>query len=313
MTVNEPYPSLSDNLPMNWPNKQTGLRVIIQPSSERVQSIEDVFTRVDSSDSADLVVRRIDSATFQFKRLDPLISKWARLINVTLRLGLPEVLQEVSHFNFHLYRHNNTNFLQHEVEVMLHKLMQTVRSGEEVYVRDGEFDMPLLSDRENTIFVQSQHDNRVFYGLTVKNYSSHNLFPYLVYFDPSDYSIQVMSLGLHAGICYADIAIQLWYHPPSAAMPVPLPARHGDGSPSELPIGYGEPNADAFTFWVPDGVASDVGFLRLFVTATYIDMTVLEQSSPFFASRGAKKTRPPPLEVWGAWTYVLRTEESRSQ
>jgi hypothetical protein len=204
MIANEPYPLLSGNLPINWPNKQIGLRVVIQPSSEEVQSIENVFTRVNSSEGADLVVRRIDSATFQFKRLDPLISKWAQSIDVTPKLGLPEVLQEVSHFNFHLYRHNNANFLQHEVEVVLHRLTHIVDSDEEMYVRDGEFDMPLFSNRGNTIFVQSQRDNSVFYGLTVKNYSSHNLFPYLVYFDPSNYSIQVTSLDLHAGIRYAD-------------------------------------------------------------------------------------------------------------
>src|ERR1700733_1453987 len=142
MIANELYPLLSGNLPINWPNKQIELRVVIQPSSEEVQSIENVFTRVNSSDGADLVVRRIDSATFQFKRLDPLISKWAQSIDVTPKLGLPEVLQEVSHFNFHLYRHNNANFLQHEVEVVLHRLTHIVDSDEEMYVRDGEFDMP---------------------------------------------------------------------------------------------------------------------------------------------------------------------------
>ena len=204
MIANEPYPPLSDNLPMNWPNKQFGLRVVIHPSSEEAQSIEDVFTRVNSSDSADLVVRRISSTTFQFKRLDPLISKWAQSIDVTPKLGLQEVLQEVSHFNFHLYRHNSANLLQHEVEVVLHRLMHTVDSDEDMYVRDGKFDMPLFPNRGNTIFVQSQHANSVFYGLTVKNYSSCNLFPYLVYFDPSNYSIQVRSPDLHAGIRYAD-------------------------------------------------------------------------------------------------------------
>jgi len=279
--------------------------------------MEHNFLRVSSADGADLVVRRIGSATFLFKRLDPLMSTWAQLIDVKSKLGLSEVLQEVSHFNFHLYHHTSASPLQQDVEVVLHQLTHIVDSEKDMYIPDGEFDMPLFSNRANTIFVHSQPTasvdcKRVFYGLSVKNYSGYNLFPYLIYFDPSDYSMQVMSLYLHV-TCYAYIALQFWYHPSAAASSAPLAARYGDGRPSELSVGYGEANVDALEFSLPEGATSDVGFLRLFVTTTYVDMTVVEQSSPFFAARGAKKMRPPPLNIWDAWTYVLRTEETRSK
>jgi len=119
--------------------------------------------------------------------------------------------------------------------------------------------------------------------------------------------MQVMSLCLHV-TCYAYIALQFWYHPPAATSSAPLAARYRDGRPSELSVGYGEANVDASRILITRGRDLDVGFLRLFVTTTYVDMTVVEQSSPFFAARGAKKMRPPPLNIWDAWTYVLRTE-----
>jgi hypothetical protein len=79
---------------------------------------------------------------------------------------------------------------------------------------------------------------------------------------------------------------------------------------SELPIGYGEADVEALEFTLNDDVTSDVAFLRLFVSTTYIDMLVLEQTSPFFMSRGGRKVKPPSMDVWDAWTYVIKTEES---
>jgi hypothetical protein len=77
---------------------------------------------------------------------------------------------------------------------------------------------------------------------------------------------------------------------------------------SKLLVGYGAANLEAFEFWLPDDVTSDVNFLRLFVSTTSVDMRVLEQSSPFFAGRGGCKKKPPSQPVWDAWTYVITTE-----
>ena len=87
-------------------------------------------------------------------------------------------------------------------------------------------------------------------------------------------------------------------------MSAPLAAR------SALPVGYGEANIDALEFSLADGVTSDVGFLRLFVSTTYVDLTVLEQSSPFLSARGGKREMPPRVDIWDVWTFVLRTVET---
>ena len=95
-------------------------------------------------------------------------------------------------------------------------------------------------------------------------------------------------------------------------MAAPLAARHEDGRPSELPVGYGSAGGEALEFFLVDGVTSDVGFLRLFVSTTYVDMTALEQPALLYAERGSKMVTPPSLDIWDAWTYVLKTERQRS-
>jgi hypothetical protein len=99
-------------------------------------------------------------------------------------------------------------------------------------------------------------------------------------------------------------------------MASPLPAPKED-MVSELAVGYGEANAELIVFELPKGVTSEVTFLKLFVSTTYVDMTALGQSfpsdatcgvgmSPFSATRGAiRKIRPSVEDVWDEWTYVF--------
>jgi len=185
-------------------------------------------------------------------------------------------------------------------------------SEEAIYMPDGICNVSLIPNRdsENTVFIPSKGTTtqRVFYGLTVKNNSGRKLFPYLLNFDPSDYSIQVRSSYLYgATTCYTDLIPQSWYHPPAETMDAPLPPRHRDSKAFELKVGYGAAGVEAFEFSLADGLNSDVTFLKLFVSTVYVDMMVLEQSSPFLNPRGGKKVKPPTVDVWDAWTYVLKT------
>jgi hypothetical protein len=89
-------------------------------------------------------------------------------------------------------------------------------------------------------------------------------------------------------------------------MAAPLPAQQNDNRPSELQVGYGQADVEAFQFTLPNGIPAEVGFLRLFVSTTYVDMSVLEQQSPLVACGVAMK-KPPAMDIWDAWTYVLKT------
>ena len=89
-------------------------------------------------------------------------------------------------------------------------------------------------------------------------------------------------------------------------MAAPLPARHKNKGPSELKIGYGQADVEAFQFTLADGIPADVGFLKLFVSTTYVDMSILEQQSPFLVAHGGSRMKPPVMDIWDAWTYVLK-------
>jgi hypothetical protein len=94
-------------------------------------------------------------------------------------------------------------------------------------------------------------------------------------------------------------------------MASPLPAQK-DNMVSELAVSYGEANAKLIVFKLPEGVTSEVTFLKLFVSTTYVDMTALEQSSPFDATRGAAREVPPPPDYWDEWTYAFKAQWNRS-
>jgi hypothetical protein len=91
-------------------------------------------------------------------------------------------------------------------------------------------------------------------------------------------------------------------------MAAPLRARHAGGGPSsDLQVGYGEANAKTICFSLADEINADVTSLRLFVSTAYVDMSTLEQLSPFLNTRGARLEAPPSMPIWYAWTYILRT------
>ena len=302
---------------LNWRQKENVLRVFIHQPRDVVKSLKNVFSLVNSSDSADLVIRHTRGGTLQLERLDPVISRYARVLDyIRPNSCLSDILRGVSHFHFHLSRRNSANPLKQEVEVVLHRLSQCNPeqiSEEAIYMPDGDIGMPLALDRENIVFIPREtttayNNNRVFFGLTVKNNSGRKLFPYLLNFDPSDYSIQVRSSYLHgATTCYTDLIPQSWYHPPAETMDAPLSPRHRNSRAYELKVGYGVAGVEAFEFSLADGLNSDVTFLKLFVSTVYVDMTVIEQSSPFLNHRGGKKVKPPTVDVWDAWTYVFKT------
>jgi len=85
----------------------------------------------------------------------------------------------------------------------------------------------------------------------------------------------------------------------------PLPAQK-QNMVSELAVGYKEANAEAIMFELPEGVTSEVTFLKLLASTTYVDMKAIEQSSPFDATRGAKRKKPPSVDLWDEWTYAFK-------
>ena len=193
-------------LMLNWRPDANILKVFVNPPDNDVKSIEHVYSVVDYSESPDLTIHCTPGGARRFERLDLIMSKYAQLLNdIPPEPSLSEVLKGVSHFNFHLSRGNIGKPLEQLVDVVLHPLTQSNPdqiSEEAIYMPDGNVGMPLAVDCENIVYAASE-DQDLFYGLCVTNKSGRHLFPYFVYFDPSDYSIQVRSRCLYSVTFFA--------------------------------------------------------------------------------------------------------------
>jgi hypothetical protein len=74
----------------------------------------------------------------------------------------------------------------------------------------------------------------------------------------------------------------------------PLPKQKSDDEPSKLSIGYGSFGSDPLYFLLPPDVQVEVGLLKVFVSAAYVDPI-----------RFAKRMVPPSNHVWDAWNFML--------
>jgi hypothetical protein len=166
------------------------------------QPTGDLFSAVESADRADIAVLHDDRGGLLLERFDPLMRRHANRLVPTTYEVISGALDAISHFNYHLYRRNDPSPLKGLITVRLHRLekQQSNRlfpiyapASDDllscdpepiIYAGGGPFEVPEVKEA-----VIPNDDN--FYGLTLENHSQLDLFPYVFYFDPSDYSIQV--------------------------------------------------------------------------------------------------------------------------
>ncbi|KZT70653.1 hypothetical protein DAEQUDRAFT_764523 [Daedalea quercina L-15889] len=254
---------------------------------------------VGPNDYSDVTIHLGTGNGWQLERLDPLTSRHAsRIMNIP-RGDVSEVLDAVARFNFNLYRRNPQAPIRNQFAVELHQLEMAPESGlrpilrpigENYFTNPAEDVVCAEGSSYNVDPVQEAviTDMKPYYGLTLVNDSEFDLFPCVFYFDPNDYSIQS------------------WYMPHSQTMLPPLP-RKGD-SPSRLPIGYGASGTDSLRFSLPQGAKMDSGFLKVFVSTTYVDMRSVQQSSILDRySRSTTQTQKDTefIGTWDEWTSVL--------
>jgi hypothetical protein len=141
------------------------------------------FVQVSERANADIVVKR-GSATDQIldiERLDSLIPKYANKLD-----HFPYIFGGIVQFNYHLARHRGDDPFEQKVSLELFRLKQ--HSNME-WMPDEKIGN-LLNNNDARVHA----DKAARYGLAITNRSHDDLFPYLFYFDPSDYSISVRYL-----------------------------------------------------------------------------------------------------------------------
>jgi hypothetical protein len=146
------------------------------------------FVQVHARTNADIVVKRGSAGNkdLVIERLDPLISKYASAttqFNPTRKLDyFPYIFDAIARFNYYLSWCNGNDVLGEQVSMELFKLKRPLEGG--AWVPNEEVGNLL----DNNV-ARLSADKEASYGLTMFNHSSHDLFPYLFYFE--DYSISV--------------------------------------------------------------------------------------------------------------------------
>ena len=156
---------------------------------------------VGPNEPADVAIFHGSEDTLMLERKDPIVPRYATPIIEIKKERIEDILDGVAHFNFHLFRRNESKPLKQEVTVKLHRLQkkedipQAVQIARPpVYIPTGDDLFTTTTSTESTTDDLKEaviHDMDAYYGLTVENHSDVDLFPYVFYFDPAEYSVQV--------------------------------------------------------------------------------------------------------------------------
>ena len=147
------------------------------------------YVQADSRANAHIVLSLNDNSELVVDRKDPTVGGYAE-VTISHKVrdladNLPFIVDAIAHFNRHLDHRNKEPSLRTEVSLELHRLKNgTAQSW--ARVPDESIGNLLAGNHARLV-----RDANALYGLTIVNRSDQNLFPYLFYFDPSDYTIQV--------------------------------------------------------------------------------------------------------------------------
>ncbi|KAF8214404.1 hypothetical protein K438DRAFT_1001915 [Mycena galopus ATCC 62051] len=161
---------------------------------------------------------------------------------------LPAVMDGIAHFNYFLERHNGSDPLE-AVTLEMHRLVGKYpgRKPDRSVGLDGNIVV------HGEVHLTAQADAK--YGFTIRNMSPVDLFPYLFFFDPEEYTIKC------------------WYSPTSMHDAAPLKSN------SVVIVGMGSECAFEFPATLPRGVSSSFAFLKLFVSTEPLDLTWIRQET----------------------------------
>ncbi|KAF8596661.1 hypothetical protein BDV93DRAFT_563058 [Ceratobasidium sp. AG-I] len=167
---------------------------------------EEVFSKLDSlpiriiwtqpDELSDLIIKPTQAgASLQSQPIFPHAQAATKILNSedeTLVETLTSILAGIVRFHFHLHRQNPKTTLRDLVGMQLFEL--------EVSPSSSPFELPIYEPKKNAVdlfdgslgtecAVQLQEDPTKQYGLMLTNNSGMELFPYVFYYDPQDYSI----------------------------------------------------------------------------------------------------------------------------
>ncbi|KAF7344020.1 hypothetical protein MVEN_01691400 [Mycena venus] len=269
----------------NWHNDGMVLKVTLDSgiaTAIRDGAAQAIVRRfVETQEGAEVMLSQRDTKRIAVQWLSGTLRKWGAGTAELFLLNdvqIADAIDGMAHFNYFLnaYRPGHTAL---PVTLQLHVL-------------EGESHFPgrrpkgeNLIKLENSMMVAELKEANVQYGITVWNHSPYNIYAYLYYFDPSDYTIAN------------------WTDP---AMQTPLSRSHDGVEACKHGFGYG-PNVEGFEFFVPEGKKADTGFLKLFVSTKRLNNLSIEQESPFMkdSRRKARRETFKEVNIWDSYRVVI--------
>ncbi|QRV99098.1 ICE-like protease (caspase) p20 domain protein [Ceratobasidium sp. AG-Ba] len=273
-----------------------GVRILVEDESKLLPVWNEVFDNLRSlpievvfskpGEPSDLVLVPAEDEV-KLQRQDPsLIQLEPKDLTLQHSLGAEELTRRMTfiiQFHFHLQRRNPDSPLKGQVDMQLIKLKNQINPmlRIEEYVPFG-MQTNLFGDSLITGAVaELPADPYTRYGLVLTNRSNWPLYAYVLYFDLEDYSIGCL------------------YEPPSRSSKPPLT---NDGK--DLPVGYGSSGTDPLRVESTTGAPKETGFFMLFVSSSWVDISHIEQPSPFEQESGDARRRNmdrkagPDASVW---------------
>ncbi|KAF8872485.1 caspase domain-containing protein [Gymnopilus junonius] len=201
---------------------------------------------------------------------------------------LRPILQGAAHYYYHLNRPYPNSVIEKHVKIEFFKLENTGKYDLSV----GQLGRPLRRPTGNNLIknklvsLDIADNDYTVYGLVITNTGKVNLYPNLFYFDNSELSIK----------CYYKSG-----GPSNFQVDCPLPVDPN----KKLTVGFGDGGGTAFEYYIPEGRDVDVGFLRCFLSTAPVDLSRIEQDTPFQFSRALVKRQVKALDTWGCITIPV--------
>ena len=181
----------------NWQD-QLSLRLFIKDGSIPKPQLP-CLKFVANHDVADLEIRHESRSGVVIERKDTIAGNRLLQLPATKLSNLPYILESIALFRYHLLRHHGNTVVKdintalgsqldgaEMVEMHLYRL-GFGPEGTRVPIGDN-----LFSNHQAELPLKgSQDQEKPRYGIKIINQTRFDLFPYLFYFDPSDYSIAV--------------------------------------------------------------------------------------------------------------------------
>ncbi|KAK0214569.1 hypothetical protein IW262DRAFT_1515117 [Armillaria fumosa] len=233
------------------------------------------FHLAENRNDADLVVAA-DGDLIHFEIMNELCRKHGLTrmpfdVKIDDSDAMRRILQSSADFYWYLHR-SSEGVLSGKVKVECTKLTATgeyTDDLEDILEPDGD-----NLNNEDIIFIDV--DEEAIYGFKILNTGSVPLHVSMFYFDVS------------------DLSISSYYQPGSAQKDVNVSLPPGES----LSIGYGTSGTVPHIYTLRKGQDVDVGFLKLFFSTEYLDLSGVVQKSPFTESRGGGQVVPQSRCLW---------------